>query len=88
MTSAEPKMLSVRLPVPLENQLTAFCAAQHVSKSSVVQLALEKHLSRVAAPVQGGKSANPFAALRGVGNRKLTTEQIMQMTRGKDWSQP
>jgi hypothetical protein len=72
-------MLSVRLPQPLENQLAAFCAAQHLSKSSVVQLALEKHLSR---------NDNPFAALRGVGNRKLTTEQIMSMTRGDDWNQP
>jgi len=81
-------MLSVRLPQPLENQLTAFCAAQHVSKSSVVQLALEKHLSRIAKPVRAVKSDNPFAALRGIGNRKLTTEQIMRMTRGDDWNQP
>ena len=81
-------MLSVRLPQPLENQLAAFCAAQHVSKSSVVQLALEKHLSRVAKPERVAKSDNPFSALRGVGNRKLTTKQIMCMTRGDDWNQP
>ena len=81
-------MLSVRLTAPLESQLAAFCDAQHVSKSSVVQIALEKHLSLVAKPVRAVKSANPFAALRGTGNRKLSTEQIMQMTRGEDWNQP
>lgn len=81
-------MLSVRLPQPLANRLAAFCEAQHVSKSSVVQLALEKHLSLGAKPEREGKSANPFAALRGIGNRKLTTEQIMRMTRGDDWNQP
>jgi hypothetical protein len=81
-------MLSVRLTAPLESQLAAFCDAQHVSKSSVVQLALEKHLSLVAKPARAAKSANPFAALRGTGNRKLSTEQIMQMTRGDDWNQP
>jgi hypothetical protein len=81
-------MLSVRLPPPLESQLTAFCAAQHVSKSSVVQLALERHLSRVTKPERAVKLNNPFSALRGVGNRKLTTEQIMCMTRGDGWNQP
>ena len=81
-------MLSVRLTAPLESQLTAFCNAQHVSKSSVVQIALEKHLSLVAKPARAAKSSNPFAALRGTGNRKLSTDQIMQMTRGDDWNQP
>jgi hypothetical protein len=68
-------MLSVRLP-------------QHVSKSSVVQLALERHLNRGAQPNLAAKSDNPFAALRGVGNREFTTEQLMCMTRGDDWNQP
>lgn len=81
-------MLSVRLTQPLEKQLAIFCETQHVSKSSVVQLALEKHLSLVAKPTRAVKSANPFAALRGTGNRKLSTDQIMQMTRGDDWNQP
>lgn len=80
-------MLSVRLPLPLEKQLSAFCEAQHVSKSSVVQQALEKHLSRVSKPVRTVKSVNPFTALRGTGNRKFTTEQVMRMTRGDDWNQ-
>jgi hypothetical protein len=78
----------VRLPQALENQLATFCAAQHLSKSSVVQLALEQHLNRVTKPERVAKSDNPFVALRGVGNRKLSTEQIMCMTRGDDWNQP
>jgi hypothetical protein len=81
-------MLSVRLTPPLEKQLAVFCEMQQVSKSSVVQLALEKHLSLVAKPMRAVPSANPFAALRGTGNRKLSTEQIMQMSRGDDWNQP
>lgn len=81
-------MLSVRLPQPLENQLAAFCAAQHLSKSSVVQLALEQHLSRAIKPERVVNPDNPFSTLRGIGNRKLTTEQIMRMTRGDDWNQP
>jgi hypothetical protein len=81
-------MLSVRLTQPLEKQLAVFCEMQQVSKSSVVQLALEKHLSLVAKPVRAAPAANPFAALRGTGNRKLSTVEIMQMSRGDDWNQP
>ena len=81
-------MLSVRLPQTLENQLAAFCAAQHASKSAVVQLALERHLKSVTQPDPALKSDNPFAALRGIGNRKLSTDQIMRITRGEDWNRP
>lgn len=79
-------MLSVRLPQPLENQLTDFCNAQHLTKSAVVQMALEKHLRVASQPVRHATGTNPFASLRGTGNRKLTTEQIMRMTRGDDWN--
>ena len=79
-------MLSVRLPQPLENQLAAFCDAKQLSKSSVVQLALEKHLKLVCKPTRKTTGANPFEALRGIGNRKFTTDQIMRMTRGDDWN--
>lgn len=81
-------MLSVRLPEPLESQLTAFCNAQHLTKSAVVQLALEKHLRLASKPLQKAATVNPFASLRGTGNRKFTTEQVMRMTRGDDWNQP
>jgi predicted transcriptional regulator len=80
-------MLSVRLPSPLETQLSAYCEAQHLSKSAVVQQALEKHLRLVAKPVRQVATVNPFTALRGTGNRKVSTEQVMQMTRGADWNQ-
>lgn len=79
-------MLSVRLPQPLENQLAAFCDAQQLSKSSVVQLALEKHLKLVTKTSRGASNKNPFEALRGIGNRKFTTDQIMRMSRGDDWN--
>ena len=81
-------MLSVRLPQPLENKLTAFCDAQQVSKSAVVQLALEKHLRLAGKPVRKSSAINPFEALCGIGNRKFTTDQIMRMTRGDDWNKP
>ena len=86
-------MLSVRLPDPLENQLAAYCSAVGLSKSAVVQVALEKHLKKLApglADASGGKPASkdPFLALIGSGNRKYSTDQIMRMTRGDDWNQP
>ena len=79
-------MLSVRLPQPLENQLSAFCESQQLSKSSVVQMALEKHLKLVTKPTRKAPEVNPFEALCGIGNRKFTTDQIMRMTRGDDWN--
>lgn len=39
-------------------------------------------------PLRKTAAANPFASLRGTGNRKLSTGQIMRMTRGDDWNQP
>ncbi len=81
-------MLSVRLSQPLESQLTVFCNARNLTKSAVVQLALEKHLSFTNKASRRSAAANPFTALRGIGNRKFTTEQIMRMTRGDDWMQP
>ena len=77
-------MLSVRLSEPLERQLADFCDARRLTKSAVVQLALEKHLSLANRSSQQKAFSNPFAALRGTGNRKLSTEQIIRMTRGDD----
>lgn len=86
-------MLSVRLPDPLENQLTAYCETVGKSKSAVVQAALEKHLKKLTpglADASDSKRASkdPFLALIGSGNRKYSTDQIMRMTRGDDWNQP
>lgn len=86
-------MLSVRLPDRLENQLSDYCKTVGLSKSAVVQVALEKHLKKQApglAFVSGSKrtAKDPFLALIGSGNRKYSTDQIMRMTRGDDWNQP
>jgi predicted DNA-binding protein len=81
-------MLSVRLPEALQNQLTSYCETLHLTKSLVVQEALEKHLKSIAQPARKSQSKNPFSALRGTGNKKFTAEQIMRMTRGDDWNKP
>ena len=86
-------MLSVRLPDPLENQLAAYCETAGLSKSAVVQTALEKHLKKLASGRSAGGSAkrankDPFLALIGSGNRQYSTDQVMRMTRGDDWNQP
>jgi hypothetical protein len=81
-------MLSVRLPSALQDQLATYCEMLHLTKSMVVQQALEKHLKSVAKQVVKTKKNNPFAALRGCGNKKYTTHQIMCMTRGDDWQKP
>ena len=85
-------MLSVRLPDPLASQLTAYCQSAGVSKSSVVQAALEKHLKKQMATPAANKPKHvkhdPLLAMVGSGNRKFSTDQIMRMTRGADWNKP
>jgi hypothetical protein len=81
-------MLSVRLPETLEMQLTAYCQSMHMTKSSVVQAALEKHLRQARAKQPPAAQADPFLALVGSGNGKFTTDEIMRMSRGDDWNQP
>ena len=86
-------MLSVRLPDPLESQLASYCETAGLSKSAVVQAALEKHLKKQVATLAAQSGANrstkdPFLALIGSGNRKFSTDQIMRMTRGDGWMQP
>ena len=86
-------MLSVRLPDPLETQLAIYCEAAGLSKSAVVQAALEKHLKKQAANLPASSDGkrmtkDPFLALIGSGNRRYSTEKIMRMTRGSDWNQP
>ena len=86
-------MLSVRLPDPLESQLATYCEAVGLSKSAVVQAALEKHLKKQAANLAAASGTkrttkDPLLALIGSGNRKYSTDQIMRMTRGNDWNKP
>ena len=85
-------MLSVRLPGPLESQLAIYCQTAGVSKSAVVQAALEKHLKKQVATLAAQSGAkrstkDPFLALIGSGNGKYSTDQIMRMTRGDGWMQ-
>ena len=80
-------MLSVRLPEQLEAQLTAHCQATQVSKSSVVQAALESFLRLAAEQRAAALQSDPFQSLIGSGNRQLSTDQVMRLTRGDDWNQ-
>ena len=84
--------LSVRLSGALASQLAAYCEITGVSKPSVVQAALEKHLKKQTATRATAKSGratkDPLLALVGTGNRKYSTDQIMRMTRGADWNKP
>jgi hypothetical protein len=85
-------MLSVRLPESLEKQLAEHCEVMQVTKSAVVQAALESHLKKKRPPIGIGtgtvKKKNPFLALVGKGNGRFSTEQVMRMTRGEDWNKP
>ena len=86
-------MLSVRLPDPLETQLATYCEIVGLSKSAVVQAALEKHLKKQTANLAANSGAmratkDPLLVLIGSGNRKYSTDQIMRMTRGDDWNKP
>lgn len=78
-------MLSVRLPPALEAQLAQFCESAHLSKSAVVQQALESHLK-----TQRRRQAtiDPIDALVGSAPRVISTDEWMRQTRGDDWGQP
>jgi predicted DNA-binding protein len=78
-------MLSVRLTEVLQRQLDAYCDALQLTKSSVVQEAIEKHLAAALAVTKKSKKKSHLSALRGTGNKKFTTDEIMRMTRGDDW---
>ena len=79
-------MLSVRLPQHLEAELAAHCKAAQISKSAVVQAALEAHLQQAAAQRAAALQSDPFLRLIGSGNRQLSTDEVMRLTRGDDWN--
>ena len=81
-------MLSVRLSEPLQSEFEAYCAGLGLSKSSVVQTALERYLREATEGLGESSSIDPLVQLIGSGNQKYTTKQIMEMTRGKDWNKP
>jgi hypothetical protein len=90
--SIEPQgvgMLSVRLPPALEVQLAQYCESAHLSKSAVVQQALESHLkAQITAKRRLQVSIDPIDALIGSAPRAVTTDEWMRQTRGEDWGQP
>jgi hypothetical protein len=81
-------MLSVRLPEPLASQLAAYCESMRLTKTAVVQQALESHLKAYPAKPGRRARADPFLAMLGSATRKITTDELMRMTRGGDWNKP
>jgi hypothetical protein len=92
-------MLSVRLPSPIEQELTAWCARQGVTKSHVVQEALAEYF--VAAKAQATPAPppaepdlsflapdDPIRAFIGIAKGGPSTDEWMAITRGDDWNKP
>ncbi len=83
-------ILSIRLPEALEKQLNHYCETMIISKSSAVQAALKKHLSKrsQSRTTRVADKGNPFSVLVGTGNGRFTTDEVMRLTRGDDWKKP
>ena len=82
-------MLSVRLPPALETQLAQFCELTHLSKSAVVQQALEAHLkSQRTHQRRQQATTDPIDAFVGSAPRAISTDAWLRQTRGDDWGQP
>ena len=81
-------MLSVRLPEALASQLADYCESMHLTKTAVVQQALESHMKARPAKPRRKARAEPFLAMLGSATRKITTDELMRMTRGDDWNKP
>lgn len=89
-------MLSVRLPQNTESNLNAYCKHMGMTKSQVVQEAIEQWL--VTAKKKMPQAAEPdlsFLApddpLRefiGIAKEGMSTEELMRMTRGEGWNKP
>jgi hypothetical protein len=91
-------MLSVRLPEPIERDLTQFCASRNLSKSHVVQQALAEYMvaakSDTAArqfPAPDLSFLSPDDPIRqfiGIAKEGPSTDEWMAITRGDDWNKP
>ena len=82
-------MLSVRLPPALEVQLAQYCESAHLSKSAVVQQALEFHLkAQRTTQRRRPTTIDPIDALVGSAPRPVSTDEWLRQTRGDDWGQP
>jgi hypothetical protein len=81
-------MLSVRLPEPLASQLAEYCEAMRLTKTAVVHQALETHMKAHPAKPARKARAGPFLAMLGSATRKISTDELMRLTRGNDWNKP
>ena len=92
-------MLSVRLPEPIERDLSTYCTQHDVTKSQVVQTALADWLTKAKArqPARRGKRSpdlpflapdDPIREFIGSVKGGPSTDDWMATTRGKDWNKP
>lgn len=96
-------MLSVRLPEPVERQLTRYCAEHEVTKSHVVQEALVDWLVKAEKSARGKKGKkgkpkgpdlsflapdDPLRQFVGILKGGPSTDEWMRITRGADWNKP
>lgn len=89
-------MLSVRLPQNIENNLTEYCKHMRMTKSQVVQEAVEQWL--ISAKKKMPKTAepdlsflapdDPIREFIGIAKDGMSTDELMRMTRGDDWNKP
>ena len=89
-------MLSVRLPQNVENNLTEYCKHMRMTKSQVVQEAVEQWL--ISAKKKMPKAAepdlsflapdDPIREFIGIAKDGMSTDELMRMTRGDDWNKP
>ena len=89
-------MLSVRLPQNVENNLTAYCKHMRMTKSQVVQEAVEqwlntakKKMPKTVEPDLSFLAPNdPIREFIGIAKDGMSTDELMRMTRGDDWNKP
>lgn len=89
-------MLSVRLPQNIESNLTAYCKHMRITKSQVVQEAVEQWLntakqkiSKTAEPDLSFLAPDdPIREFIGIAKDGMSTDELMRMTRGDDWNKP
>lgn len=88
-------MLSVRLSPNIEKNLNAYCKHMHMTKSQVVQEAVEKWLNTAKTQVPPAADDlsflspdDPIRAFIGIAKDGMNTDELMRMTRGEDWNKP
>ena len=79
-------MLSLRLPLQLENEFLAYCKRHGVSKTEATVMALRKLMVADKEPMPIAQD-DPLAKWIGVVKGGMNTDELMRMTRGDDWNQ-